>query len=76
MCDISTDKIDTEIPSPASGRLVEILVEENETVTVGTPLARIDTGAQPGQPHETESRSSASGRTGGNGTTTRRIART
>ena len=40
ICEISTDKIDTEIPSPASGRLVEILVEENETVAVGTPLAR------------------------------------
>ena len=55
VCDITTDKIDTEIPSPASGRLVEILVEVNETVTVGTPLARIDTGAQPGQPHAVES---------------------
>ena len=54
VCDITTDKIDTEIPSPASGRLVEILVEENRTVTVGTPLARIDTGAHPGQPHADE----------------------
>ena len=36
VCEISTDKIDTEIPSPASGRLVRILVEENETVAVGT----------------------------------------
>jgi 2-oxoglutarate dehydrogenase complex dihydrolipoamide succinyltransferase (E2) component len=55
VCDITTDKIDTEIPSPASGRLVEILVEENKTVTVGTPLAKIDTGAQPGQAHAVES---------------------
>ena len=55
VCDISTDKIDTEIPSPASGRLVEILVQENETVTVGTLLATIDTGAQPGQAHAVES---------------------
>jgi 2-oxoglutarate dehydrogenase E2 component (dihydrolipoamide succinyltransferase) len=54
VCDITTDKIDTEIPSPASGRLVEILVPENEIVPVGTPLARIDTGAQPGQAHEAE----------------------
>ena len=54
VCEISTDKIDTELPSPASGRLVEILVQENQTVTVGTALARIDTGAQPGQaPHST-----------------------
>jgi len=55
VCDISTDKIDTEIPSPASGRVVEILVDVNQTVTVGTPLARIDTGAQPGQAHAVES---------------------
>ena len=55
VCEISTDKIDTELPSPASGRLVEILVQENETVTVGTALARIDTGAQPGQAHAVES---------------------
>jgi 2-oxoglutarate dehydrogenase E2 component (dihydrolipoamide succinyltransferase) len=54
VCDITTDKIDTEIPSPASGRLVEILVEENKTVTVGTPLATIDAGAQPGQAHAAE----------------------
>ena len=40
VCEISTDKIDTEMPSPASGRLVRILVEENETVAVGTVLAR------------------------------------
>jgi 2-oxoglutarate dehydrogenase E2 component (dihydrolipoamide succinyltransferase) len=59
VCDITTDKIDTEIPSPASGRLVEILVEENRTVTVGTPLAKIDTGAQPGQPHAAESNGGA-----------------
>jgi 2-oxoglutarate dehydrogenase complex dihydrolipoamide succinyltransferase (E2) component len=59
VCDITTDKIDTEIPSPASGRLVEILVEENKTVTVGTPLAKIDTGAQPGQAHAVESNGQA-----------------
>jgi 2-oxoglutarate dehydrogenase complex dihydrolipoamide succinyltransferase (E2) component len=55
VCDISTDKIDTEIPSPATGRVVEILVDANATVTVGTPLAKIDTGAQPGQAHAVES---------------------
>jgi 2-oxoglutarate dehydrogenase complex dihydrolipoamide succinyltransferase (E2) component len=55
VCDISTDKIDTELPSPASGRLVRILVEENKTVTVGTALAEIDTGATPGEPHAAES---------------------
>ena len=68
VCDISTDKIDTEIPSPASGRMVEILVAENETVTVGTVLARIDTGAQPGQPHQTEAVRPQAAERVGNGT--------
>ncbi len=39
--EISTDKVDSEVPSPASGVLVEILVHEGETVPVGTPLAVI-----------------------------------
>src|SRR4051794_19297621 len=39
--EISTDKVETEIPSPASGQVVEILVEPGETVDVGTVLARI-----------------------------------
>jgi pyruvate/2-oxoglutarate dehydrogenase complex dihydrolipoamide acyltransferase (E2) component len=44
ICDISTDKIDTEVPSPASGVVTEILVAVEETVDVGTVLARIDAG--------------------------------
>ena len=43
--EITTDKIDTEIPAPESGRLAELLVEEGATVAVGTVLARIDTEA-------------------------------
>ncbi|MFP4368715.1 MAG: 2-oxo acid dehydrogenase subunit E2 [Candidatus Kapaibacterium sp.] len=39
--EISTDKVDTEVPSPVSGTLVEILAEENETIEVGSPIARI-----------------------------------
>ena len=39
--EISTDKVETEIPSPASGEIVEILVEPGVTVDVGTVLARI-----------------------------------
>ena len=54
VCEISSDKIDSEIPAPASGRLADILVNENETVAVGTPLALIDTGATPGEAHATE----------------------
>jgi 2-oxoglutarate dehydrogenase E2 component (dihydrolipoamide succinyltransferase) len=44
ICDISTDKIDTEVPAPASGVVTEILVEVGETVPVGTVLARLSTG--------------------------------
>lgn len=43
--EISTDKVDTEIPSPEDGFVVEILVLEQETVDVGTIVARISTSA-------------------------------
>jgi pyruvate/2-oxoglutarate dehydrogenase complex dihydrolipoamide acyltransferase (E2) component len=52
--DISTDKIDTEVPSPAAGRLAEIIVEVGTTVDVGTVLARLATDAKPGQAHASE----------------------
>src|SRR5579864_6562271 len=42
--EISTDKVDTEVPSPGSGTLTEILVDEGETVAVGTLLGRIGSG--------------------------------
>ncbi len=48
IAEVSTDKIDTEIPSPASGRLVEILVQVGVTVDVGVTIARIATGGEPG----------------------------
>jgi pyruvate dehydrogenase E2 component (dihydrolipoamide acetyltransferase) len=41
LLEISTDKVDTEVPSPASGTLVQILVQEGETVAVGTKLGQI-----------------------------------
>jgi pyruvate dehydrogenase E2 component (dihydrolipoamide acetyltransferase) len=41
LLEISTDKVDTEVPSPAAGVVTEILVEEGATVEVGTVLARI-----------------------------------
>src|SRR3954453_10074545 len=52
--DISTDKIDTEVPSPAAGRLAEVVVEVGTTVDVGTVLARIATDARPGEAHASE----------------------
>ena len=42
--EISTDKVDTEIPSPATGIVSEILVGEQETVEVGTIVAKISSG--------------------------------
>src|SRR6476661_5526345 len=54
LLEISTDKVDTEVPSPASGVISEILVSEGETVEVGTVLARIggEAGASAPAPAE------------------------
>jgi len=63
--EISTDKVDAEIPSPAAGTLVEIEVEEGETVEVGTIVAYIDTeggaadGAEPSGTEAEEEQESA-----------------
>ena len=45
LLEVSTDKVDTEIPSPVAGVIEEILVQEDETVEVGTPLVKIGDGA-------------------------------
>ncbi|MFB7240754.1 biotin/lipoyl-containing protein, partial [Streptomyces sp. NPDC056269] len=44
LLEVSTDKVDTEIPAPASGILASIKVAEDETVEVGAELAIIDDG--------------------------------
>ena len=43
--EISTDKVDTEIPSPAAGTLADVLVAEGQTVGINTVVARINDGA-------------------------------
>jgi multifunctional 2-oxoglutarate metabolism enzyme len=43
--EISTDKVDMELPAPSAGTITEILVEEGETVTVGQVIARMQVGA-------------------------------
>src|SRR6266852_7688603 len=43
--EISTDKVDLELPAPASGTVSEILIPEGETVTVGQVIARIAVGS-------------------------------
>src|SRR4051812_7582681 len=55
---ISTDKIDTDVESPATGRVQEILVDVGSTVEVGTVMARIATDAKPGEAHASENDSS------------------
>ena len=53
--EVSTDKVDSEVPSPLSGTLSEILVDEGDTVDVGTVLARIgDAGSAPAPAPEPE----------------------
>ena len=49
LLEVSTDKVDTEIPSPAAGVLTSIKVAEDETVEVGSELAIIDDGAGDGE---------------------------
>src|SRR3954464_13156475 len=53
LLEVSTDKVDTEIPSPAAGVLTKILVAEDETVEVGAELALIGGDGEGGAPTET-----------------------
>ena len=48
LLEVSTDKVDTEIPSPAAGTLLEIKVAEDETVEVGAVLAIVGDASQSG----------------------------
>lgn len=68
LLEISTDKVDAEIPSPAAGTIAEIVVTEGQTVEVGTVVAIIETEkgaaaakpeAAPSAPAETESKAEA-----------------
>ncbi len=49
LLEVSTDKVDTEIPSPIAGVIEEILVAEDETAEVGAPLVRIGDGSGSGE---------------------------
>jgi pyruvate dehydrogenase E2 component (dihydrolipoamide acetyltransferase) len=58
--EISTDKVDTEVPSPVAGTITEIKVPEGETVSVGTELATIDeSGSGGGGGGESEAKPAA-----------------
>jgi 2-oxoglutarate dehydrogenase E2 component (dihydrolipoamide succinyltransferase) len=54
LLEVSTDKVDTEIPSPVAGTLQEILAQEDETVPVGADLAVIGEGAASGGSGDSE----------------------
>ncbi|MFP4528037.1 MAG: 2-oxoglutarate dehydrogenase, E2 component, dihydrolipoamide succinyltransferase [Candidatus Kapaibacterium sp.] len=58
--EISTDKVDTEVPSPVGGTLAEIIVGENETVEVGEVIAKISTGE--GKPAKKEKKAEKAGK--------------
>src|SRR5215213_7926549 len=44
LVEVSTDKVDAEVPAPASGKLVRIIAQEDETIEVGQPLAELEPG--------------------------------
>jgi pyruvate dehydrogenase E2 component (dihydrolipoamide acetyltransferase) len=52
LLEVSTDKVDTEVPSPVAGTVQQILVQEDETVEVGAVLAVVGSGAAPAKPAE------------------------
>jgi pyruvate dehydrogenase E2 component (dihydrolipoamide acetyltransferase) len=52
LLEVSTDKVDTEIPSPVAGVIEKILVQEDETVEVGTALVEIGDGSSQGSSDE------------------------
>ena len=57
--EVSTDKVDTEVPSPAAGVIEELLVSEDETVEVGAPLVKIGDGSGGGSSEDAGSDDSA-----------------
>src|SRR6266568_385306 len=50
LVEVTTDKVDAEVPAPATGKLVKILADAGQTISVGAPLAEIEVGADGGVP--------------------------
>ncbi len=66
LLEVSTDKVDTEIPSPVAGTLLEIKTQEDETVEVGAELCTIgDEGESAGSDDSDDSAGSSDGQVGG-----------
>lgn len=74
LVEVSTDKVDTEIPSPAAGVVLEIYVGEGQTVETGTLLAIIGEAGETVTPGDAPSRAPAQKATHGNGAKTARAA--
>ncbi len=67
LVEVSTDKVDAEVPSPASGTVTELLVEPDDVVKVGQALAKIEVGgggggASKAKPKEDEGSEDEGGR--------------
>ncbi|MGV3115201.1 biotin/lipoyl-containing protein, partial [Corynebacterium freneyi] len=54
LLEVSTDKVDTEIPSPVAGVLLEILADEDDTVDVGAVIAKIGDADEADEPAKDE----------------------
>src|SRR3989454_7287665 len=50
LVEVTTDKGDAEVPAPATGKLIKILADAGQTISVGAPLAEIEVGADGGVP--------------------------
>src|SRR2546425_1562397 len=50
LVEVTTDKVDAEVPAPATGKLVKIRVDAGRTFSVGAPLAKFEVGAEGGAP--------------------------
>src|SRR5438128_5460962 len=48
LVEVTTDKVDAEVPAPATGKLVKILADAGQTIAVGAPLAEIEVGTDGG----------------------------
>jgi 2-oxoglutarate dehydrogenase E2 component (dihydrolipoamide succinyltransferase) len=70
LLEVSTDKVDTEIPSPVAGTLLSITVDEDETVEVGAELAVVGDPDQGGGSGDSGGSGDAADRTGSDQTTT------
>src|SRR3954464_589237 len=61
MVEVSTDKVDAEVPAPASGTVTKILVQPDEEIQVGQPMAEIDTNGGPPEASEAPAEQSQEG---------------